>query len=145
MIKVAFYKAHGPYAQWDDKLIAWWTNGSYSHVEIVIDNYQYSSYQPDGGVRKKEHIVDDKVWNYIEIDNIDEQKILEFFEMTKGEKYDWLAIFGFVIPFKDRSNEWECSEWCSNALKISGCKKLWKHEPSKLSPNKLYKILEGTL
>lgn len=24
MVKVAFYKAHCPYARWDDKLIAWW-------------------------------------------------------------------------------------------------------------------------
>ena len=142
-MKVAFYKAHGPYAQWDDKLIAFFTKGPYSHVEIVIDGFQYSAFAPDKGVRKKPHIVNDKVWDYIELNNINKQKILEFFEMTNGEKYDWLAVFGFVIPFKDRSNKWECSEWCSNALKISGCRKLWKQEPSKISPNRLYRILKG--
>jgi len=61
--------------------------------------------------------------------------------MTKDKKYDWFGIFGFVIPTKDRTNRWFCSEWVSNALKISGCEKLFTKNPSKISPNELYKIL----
>ena len=141
MVKVAFYKADQSHARWDDKLIALYTKGCYSHVELIIDNYQYSATPRAGKVRAKPHVFDNNIWDYIEIDDADENIIKEFFDKTEGQKYDWWGIFGFVIPFKDKTNEWFCSKWDSNALKISGCKKLWKQEPSKLSPNKLYRIL----
>jgi hypothetical protein len=140
MIKLAFYKAHQ--GNLTDKVISWWTNGKYSHVELIIDDMMYSTSPRDRCVRVKKHKFDKNVWDYIEINNVDEAKIIEFFEMTKGQRYDWLGILGFVVPLKDRTNDWFCSEWCSNALKIAGCKKLWKQEPSKISPNKLYKILK---
>jgi len=143
MIQVAFYKANQFHADWSDKLIAWWTNGIYSHTELIIDGFMYSTSPRDGKVRKKEHIYDENIWSYVEINNVDVNKILEFFQMTDGHKYDWLGIFGFIIPFKDRTNEWFCSEWVSNALKIAGYKKLWTKEPNKISPNKLYEILKG--
>jgi len=140
MVTVAFYKAYQSKANWEDKLIAKYTHGSYSHCEIIIDGYMYSSSPRDGRVRKKKHIVDMNIWKYIHID-IEAKNILQFFDLTKGCRYDWLGILGFIIPFKDRTNKWFCSEWCSNALKISEYKKLWKLEPSKISPNRLYDIL----
>jgi hypothetical protein len=143
MVKVAFYKANQPHADWKDKLIALYTKGKYSHVELIISDIMYSTSPRDGEVRAKKHKFDENVWDYIEIDNIEISKVIEFFKMTKDQKYDWMGILGFIIPFKDRTNCWFCSEWVSNALKISGCKKLWKQEPSKISPNKLYKILKG--
>ena len=144
--KIAFYKGlSAPGKDWTDWLICKWTHGKYSHVELVIDDLMYSSSPKDGRVRAKKHIVDIRSWDYINIDNIDEDNVIEFFNITKGQKYDWIGILGFVIPIKDRTNEWFCSEWVSNALKISGCKKLWKQEPSKISPNKLYIILKKYL
>ena len=143
MIKLAFYKAfNNPNARWDDKLIAFYTKGKYSHVELIINGYMYSSSPRDGRVRKTQHTTDNKSWDYVEIE-IKEANVIDFFNMTQGNKYDWLGILGFIIPIKDRTNEWFCSEWVSNALKISGCEKLWKLEPSKISPNRLYKILKG--
>ena len=141
--KVAFYKGlTASYRNFTDWLICKWTRGPYSHVELIIDGFMYSTNPRDGKVRVKEHTFDEKTWDYIEIENVDVEKIKEFFKMTKSEKYDWLGILGFVIPFKDRTERWFCSEWVSNALKIAGCKKLWKQEPSKISPNKLYEILK---
>jgi len=140
MVTVAFYKANQPKANWKDKLIAKYTKGPYSHCEIIIDGYMYSSSPRDGGVRKKKHIVDTNVWEYVFVD-IESKNTLQFFGLTKGCKYDWLGILGFVIPLKDRTNEWFCSEWCSTTLRISDYKKLWKLEPSKISPNKLYDII----
>ena len=103
----------------------------------------YSSSLRDGGVRKKKHIYDFNKWKYLNIGFVEENNILDFFKQTNGDKYDWLGILGFIIPFKDRTNEWFCSEWVANALKISECKKLWTKEPSKISPNELYKIIKG--
>jgi len=143
MVKVAFYKSNQPKADYQDKLIAWWTGGIYSHTELIIDGYMYSTSPRDKTVRKKEHIYNEDIWDYVEVGNVDVDKILTFFEMTKNQKYDWLGILGFIIPFKDRTDKWFCSEWVSNALKIAGCKKLWLQEPSKISPNKLYDILKN--
>jgi hypothetical protein len=143
MVKVAFYKSNQNHADWTDKLIAWWTGGSYSHTELIIDGYMYSTSPRDGEVRAKKHNFDENIWDYVEIDNVEIPKVIEFFKMTKDQRYDWLGILGFVVPLKDRTNRWFCSEWVSNALKIAGCRKLWKQEPSKISPNKLYKILKG--
>ena len=144
MVKIAFYKADkAKKHKWLTKLIAWWTRGQFCHCEIIIDGYMYSSSNWNGGVRKKEWKGTDDKWEIIPVSNIDEQKILEFFEKTKGDKYDYLGVFGFIVPLKDREKQWFCSEWCSNTLKIAGCKSLWTKEPSKISPNRLYKILKG--
>jgi len=140
-LTIAFYKAkNNKNATFIDKVIAWWTNGDYSHVELIIDDSMYSTSPRDGKVRAKKHTPDNN-WDYINIDNINTDVVFDFFMMTQDKKYDWLGIFGFVIPTKDRTNHWFCSEWVSNALKISGCKKLFTKNPSKLSPNDLYKIL----
>ena len=139
--KVAFYKSNQPKADWLDKLIAWWTKGKYSHVEIVINEYMYSTSPRDKEVRKKEHIVDNVSWDYVEIDLPEIKNGFEFFRQVEGEPYDWFGILGFVLPFQDRTDRWFCSEFVSNFLKVSGCKKLFKYEPSKISPNKLYKLL----
>ena len=139
--KVAFYKGlSAPHRDFFDWVICKWTRGKYSHVELIIDGFMYSSSPRDGRVRKTQHTTDNKSWDYVEVE-IKEANVIDFFNMTQGNKYDWLGILGFIIPIKDRTNEWFCSEWVSNALKISGCKKLWKLEPSKISPNRLYKIL----
>ena len=139
-MKLAFYKAKG---DWKDKLIRLWTKGPYSHVEIIDeDGYMYSSSPRDKGVRKKAHEFNPDKWDYVEVE-INPGLLKNFFEETKGEHYDLAGILGFVIPVKDRTNRWFCSEWCSNVLKISGHKAMWKQEPSKISPNRLYKLLKN--
>ena len=144
MVKIAFYKGlSAPGRDWTDWLICRWTRGKYSHVELIIEGYMYSTSPRDGKVRRKKHIEDNETWDYIEVKDIEVKHIIKFYNMTADEKYDWLGILGFVIPLKDRTNKWFCSEWVSNSLKIAGYEKLWKLEPSKISPNKLYKLLSN--
>jgi hypothetical protein len=143
MVKLAFYKAHQ--GGWDDKLISWWTKGPYSHVEIVVgpdvDNLtMYSSYASDGGVRRTLHKYDPTVWEYVDID-LDFNVLFQIYQRTNGMKYDYLGMLGFILPFKDRENKWFCSEWVSNVLKCNGDKRFYTLEPSRISPNKLYKIV----
>jgi len=140
-IKVAFYKANQPKATWQDKLIAWKTGGIYSHVELILsDGYMYSTSPRDNGVRKKKHKYDTEVWDYIDlgVPREKEKEILKFFAATKGKKYDWLGILGFVLPLADRENKYFCSEWVTKALIIAHVRKLYTKEPSKESPNSLY-------
>ena len=145
---LAFYKSKNPNAEWDDKLIDWYTGSiGFSHVEIVVvyktgKKEMYTSSPRDGGVRAKEHIWDENVWEYERI-NITFSHLTDIFTLTNGCKYDWNGILGFILPFQDRTNKWFCSEWCSNVLKTAGDKRFLILEPSKLSPNKLYKIIKG--
>jgi len=145
MYKVAFYKAKQ--GNQVDKTISWFTEGLYSHCEIVISNpnndtlTMYSSSGRDGGVRIKEHTYDENKWEYVNIE-LDYDVLTDIYSKTKHDKYDYTGILGFILPFKDRTNQWFCSEWVSNVLKCSGHKELWLLEPSKISPNRLYGILK---
>jgi hypothetical protein len=145
MIKLAFYKAHQ--GNLTDKIISWWTKGPYSHVEIVVgpDVYNllmYSSSGYDKGVRIKKHKYDPAKWEYIDID-IDINVLHKIYKETENCKYDYVGILGFIVPFRDKSSNWFCSEWCSNIVKCSGNKKMYLHNPSKLSPNDFYNIIKG--
>ena len=145
MIAYAFYKAfEAPRADWTDRLIAKWTKGPYSHVEIIIDGYMYSSSPRDGGVRRKKHRVDMTTWDYILIpeNQINEKIILDFFKMTNNAKYDWLGIAGFVIPVHDNEQKYFCSEWTSKAGALAGIKCLYNKNFARLSPNKLARVLK---
>jgi hypothetical protein len=147
MIKLAFYKAHQ--GNLIDKIIGWWTNGEYSHTEIIVGNnlddlIMYSASGIDGGVRKKPHKYNPNKWEYIDID-LNLNILNEIYNKTKDCKYDYLGILGFILPLQDRQNKWFCSEWVSNVLKCSGDKRLYLKEPSKLSPNKLYKIIKDKI
>lgn len=140
MITLAFYKANCKYADCMDKIIAWWTKGKYSHVEIIIDKYQYSSFTKNG-VRKKPHYFNPDVWDYIDIEVPDVKAILDFFNKTEGKKYDWWGVFGFVIPIRQKKRRYFCSEWVTEALQKAGYEKVKGLKPHKISPNKLYKII----
>jgi len=142
-IKIAFYKSNGPRSTWIDRLIAWWTRGPYSHVELIIEKdgeiLQCSSSPRDGKVRCKKHILDTNVWDYVLLEVTSEQydRIIKFYNSINGNKYDWMGILGFILPIQDRTNNWFCSETVANALKINGFKELWKYDPSRISPNYL--------
>lgn len=142
MITVALYSVNAPGANYIDKLISWYCNSEYVHVELILsDGYMYSSSGRDKGVRRKKHIRDDKSWTYIEVDG-DEQAILDFYHMTLHDSYDMKGVIGIVLPIIDRTNEWFCSEWCSNALKISGNKDFWLVDPQKTRPSDFYDIVK---
>jgi hypothetical protein len=145
MIKLAFYKAHQ--GNLTDKVISWWTKGPYSHVEIVVgpdvnNLSMYSSSGLDDGVRLKPHKYNPSLWEYVNID-IDFSILFKIYQRTIGNKYDYLGILGFILPLQDRENKWFCSEWVSNILKCSGDRRFYTLEPSRVSPNKLYKIIKG--
>ncbi len=151
-IKIAFYKANNPNANWKDKLIAWWTNGPYSHVEYVYEEnnelIQCSASPRDGIVRCKTHKYDPNKWDYIDIYVSDKNyKVAkQFFKSIEGMKYDWLGILGFVVPiFRDRDSMWFCSETITNLMKIFGYRTFWTIDPSETDPNKLYRLLKEHL
>jgi len=130
------------------KLIAAWTNGPYSHVAIILKvNGEYVSYEAKEGrgkVVKNEHILNDinaSRYDYVHVPINNQDVIVEFLESIVDQKYDYAGIIGFVLPFKDRSDMWFCSEVASNVLKIDGYKPMWYLEPSSVSPNLLFNLV----
>ena len=132
-----------------EKLIAKWTNGPYSHVEIMIPNnniyYMYSAvnYKEYRGVRKQKGYFNRDVFDYKEIEITKEQYLIiySFLESILGSKYDGAGILGFILPTQDRTDRWFCSEVVSNCFKIIGEEFMWLIEPSSVSPNRLGRML----
>lgn len=148
-IRIAFYKGKG---NWKNKIIRWWTQSPYSHVELVMpDNYTWISISPLLTSVVSSRIKTDfdlKNWDFVELQISDEQHktLLEFFEDTRGCSYDWIGmIFSQLLPFHiKRKNKWYCSEWIAYALRISDIVN-WRtikiYDRCDLSPGVLFRIV----
>lgn len=111
------------------------TRGKYSHCEIAIKRESglydcYSASPRDGGVRKKTMDLPASRWDLVEI-NVTEAQIKDYFDKTRGQKYDWLGALGLVLPFCQSRRRYFCSEWCFNA--IYGGVDGWRFSPAQLA------------
>ena len=133
MAKVAFKKWYR--CGWASPLaglIAFWTGGKYSHVELMMsETTGFSASAWDNEIRTKEIDFYNGKWDIVETTRlINHSKVKE----SLGKSYDYLAIaFWEFLPLKiqvkDRSY---CSEVVSCALNIDPCQN---------DPVKLYNIL----
>lgn len=130
-MKIAFYKGHGRVY---DKLVKWWTKGSYSHVEVLFsDGYSASASSRDGGIRFKKIKYNPERWDFVEVD-CPEQEVQLWFTLRAGEKYDYIGLLGFLWrPISGRDKLWFCSEAIAASL---GYKDSWRY-----CPNTLYSTL----
>lgn len=148
-VKVAFYKGKG---SWKNRVIRWWTKSKYSHAELVMpDNFTWISISPLLTSKVQSRINTDfnpEIWELVSIEVSAEQVqvINDFFEETKGCKYDWIGmILSQFLPCKIKHrHRWYCSEWIAYALRISDVFN-WKtikiYDQTDLSPQRLYEIL----
>ena len=117
-VKLALYRPH----RWQDVagyVIAAWTRSAFSHCELVVDGWCYSSSIRDGGVRRKQIDLTQPHWTVIDID-ADPAKVLALFERTAGEPYGWLDLLTQqVLRLPVSSAGWFCSEWCAKALGLT--------------------------
>jgi len=151
-ITIAFFKAfddNNKEATLLSKCIAWYTKGVFSHTAVLFTNdigivEQWEASPSKHKVIVTEHIPDNDKWVYTTIEVNDLERIKKFLESIKGLKYDFAGILGFLLPTKDRSDSWFCSEVAANCLKIDGNEVFWRIEPSSISPNKLARMLGVT-
>jgi hypothetical protein len=122
-IKIAFYR--GRYSKnIVSKLIAWFTFSMYSHVEIIIDEFSYSSRTSTKGVSKQivDYAVEPELWDIFTVEVSEEtvREIIQFFNSTDRSKYDWIGIFFYhLLPIEiEDPKKWYCSEWVARALKF---------------------------
>ena len=147
-VYIAFYKhkrkcnsLRDTFYRTGDEIIRFFTNGKYSHCEIVCLYLEqdddllfecYSSSIMDGGVRLKLMPLPVEKWDLVKV-NIDINLIRLFYNRTKGAKYDILGAIGVVLPVGENKRKYFCSEWCAKAIELAN--------PRKYSPNSLYQKL----
>lgn len=131
-MKIAFYKAK---TKLFNKLVSWWTDGPYSHCEVIFsDGMCASSSFLDGGVRFKSINIDYLHWDIIELPNIDENAVRNWYTNNLGKKYDVLGLLSVLSPVKDDKNKYFCNESIGAAMGI--------RDPWRFSPNSFSVLLE---
>lgn len=134
MVQLALYKGKG---QIGNAFIRWWTGSQYSHCELVVDGYCYSSSVMDKGVRRKkvgegkDEISLGENWDLVDLPNVKSVDVIDYFNMTDNDKYGWLGLiksqlFNRNIAIKHAAF---CSEWCAVVMKYPA--------PSSLNPGTL--------
>lgn len=123
MVKLASYKNAKPVTD-IDSLGAWIirkeSKGPYSHNELVVGDWCYSSSIPDGGVRRKETslvLAHPEHWDIIDLSWADEEFIVDYFSKTDGEPYGWADIvlqYWLRLDIESRGDF--CCQWCAKAL-----------------------------
>ena len=61
------------------RLIQWWTNSAYSHCELVVEGWCYSSSVMDKGVRRKRIELRPDKWDVIELPWTSADDVRRFF------------------------------------------------------------------
>ena len=137
-MKVAFYKSK---KRLFNRLVSWWTNGPYSHVELVLETMVCgyvcaSASNLDGGVRTKKMDLPKGTWDIIDVP-VDNLAAIAWFAEHEGQPYDLLGLFGFIGRRGTQDQgKWFCSEAVAAALGYT--------EPWRYDPNTLFTTLEGS-
>ena len=139
-MKIAFYKGTRDGVQgFVNRAIRWWTNGPYSHVELVLNEAGdkevwlcASSSGIDGGVRFKAMSLAPERWDIVDVADLFPNRLaaLDFFRQHEGAAYDFWGIFGFVWRrSKGSAKRWFCSEAVAASLQIA---QAWRFDPNTL-------------
>lgn len=131
--RVAFYKGTRPGIPGVyNRAVRAWTQGPYSHVELVFsDGWSASSSFEDGGVRFKRIDYAPARWDFIELPAEWEPYALEYFEQRNHKvRYDLVGNLHFVIGLVGHSAPREfCSESVAGALRFE---QPWRYHPNTL-------------
>lgn len=137
-MQIAFYKGTRPGLPGVfNRVVRWWTNGPYSHCEIVLQPLDdgmmlcASASNTEGGVRLKAIELDPGRWDLLDIPSADPSAVRQWFAVHDREGYDFLGLMGFVLRRNDGSKRlWFCSEACAAALEIPDP---WRYCPNTLA------------
>lgn len=130
-----------------------WTKSEYYHVELVIAGYWMSSRVEDGGTKLiplRKPLLDSYDYYTIDVDGLTGKRvseILKFIKKQEKTRYDWLAIFRtqFVKLGLGSQKKWLCSEIVTKVLQLLFVEEVLDLSPERMSPGKLYKLLEHRL
>jgi len=127
-MKVALYlgtKAENPAAEIGDRLICWWTNSRFSHVEFVKEIFSngvglcWGASQREGKVRQKYIDLNSGRWLVVEIPG-GEIIATYWFSDHVNLPYDWRGAIAHALPFLgQKDGAWYCSEAIAAAAGLS--------------------------
>lgn len=134
-VQLALYKGKG---QIGNAFIRLWTGSIYSHCELVVDGWCYSSSVMDKGVRRKLvgegegriSLSPDK-WDLVPLPWADADSIVQYFEETDHHRYGWPSLILSQLLNLNRPVKGAqfCSEWCAAAAGLPA--------PASLNPRTL--------
>lgn len=129
------------------KLISWWCNGPYYHVEFILEDKWISANPDDNIYIRKLRPLDHVKYDYIDLPSITVTEdtynhIWGYIKDLTHTKYDmlgliWNQVFGFNI-YNDR---YFCSELIVDILKLLGYHEFYDYRASEFSPQDLYDIV----
>lgn len=126
------------------KLIAWQTNGNYSHAAIELPCGKVIEAWHKGGVRVRAARLDTEGVEAYEVDGMTiEQwaKALEYAHKQVGKKYDFGGVARFLTRFRKPDSEatksFFCSELVFASLRHAGVHLLERVELAQVSPTVL--------
>lgn len=99
------------------------TWSKYSHAELVIDGWAYSSSVRDKGVRRKKIDFNPERWDLIDIDpkRVNVDYALAFFLRWQDSDYDWWNIIRYILPFvPQKQDQFVCFEFVAAMLNAPG-------------------------
>lgn len=131
-MKIAFYKGR---TRVFNRFVSWWTSGPYSHVEAVFERSSDlvkpvlcgSSSFMDGGVRLKMIELAPDHWDVIEVPEIDDVKVLAWFNDHLSAKYDVIGLLSTSCPIRQDRRRFFCNEAVGTA---SGLRDAWRFNPN---------------
>lgn len=141
---VAFYKGK---KRLFNSFVAWWTVGPYSHAEAVFESQTNvanmklcgSSSFMDGGVRLKWIELDPEHWDILDVPTIGGCRVMDWFRMHRGEKYDVLGLLSTSSPIRHSRGRWFCNEAIGTA---AGLQDAWRFNPNSFA--RVCELLPGS-
>ena len=122
IVYLALYDNKDPY-DIGAKVIKKATNSNYSHCELIVRDWSYSSSIPDGGVRRKSCVEvyhNPNNWTVIPILWANQEAVVRFYDITNDQPYGWLGlVVGQVFNIRIDMLGYFCSEWVMAALMSS--------------------------
>lgn len=132
-MRAAFYRGTRPgLAGLYNRLVRWWLQSPYSHVELVFsDGMAASASFADGGVRFKAIDFDAERWDIMDLPGEYEKAARRWFVANLDRPYDLLGNLGFVFrPITGARRGWFCSEAIAASL---GYPEPWRYDPATLA------------
>lgn len=129
-----------------DRLIAYWTNSKFCHVEIIIDNLWISSNLEGVHIKDLKPLKD--TYEYLPIDVVitkqQYKEIISWIYRQHGKSYDKLGILmAQLLPFRlDNRNKWFCSELVCKILQLLHVEEVIDNYPFLTSPGDLAKTFK---
>ena len=147
-----------PESFWE-RFVAWATSNStgtrYCHCELAIGENAltkqhnmstWSSYWGEGV--QKGTTTDlwhrSRKWTWFTVTGAQHDNIAHFLDTAVSKPYDYLGFLLWILPdaLTPRSDSYFCSELCAEALSQSHGLHLNHQTPRKISPNRLYALLQ---